>query len=125
MPAIIRCATVAALAACCCGCVMLHSYRKGEPVDQAALEKLQIGQANTVVVENNLGLPDEIISVGNGMIYRYDYSKINTFLFFVIGHSSQHDDKLFMLFDDRGIRADKKYQDKTKDTGWRLWPFGR
>ena len=125
MPAIIRCATIAVMAACCCVCVMLHSYRKGEPVDQAALEKLQIGQANTLVVENNLGLPDEIIPVGNGMIYRYDYSKINTFLFLVIGHSSQHDDKLFMLFDDRGILADKKYQDKTKDVGWRLWPFGR
>ena len=109
----------------CGGCFVIHGYTKGQPIDQAALEKLEINQANTAVVENGLGLPDEIIQVSNGTIYRYTYSKTNTFWLLMLAHTSQQDDKLYMLFTDKGILAEKKYQDKTKDLGWRLWPFGR
>ena len=51
--------------------------------------------------------------------------KVNTFLLLIIGHTSKEEDKVYMVFNDRGVLADKKAQSLTKDLGWRLWPFGR
>ena len=124
-PAVVPLALVLGLGIVCSGCFVFHGYTKGEPIDTAALDKLQIGQANAEVVENSLGLPDEIIPVGSGQIYRYTYSRTNTFWLLMFAHSSQQDDKLYIYFTDKGLLAEKKFQDKTKDLGWRVWPFGR
>lgn|GEM_PF-5310892 len=105
------------------GC--FHSYTRGRPVDEMVLKELVVGEANKQQVENKLGLPDDIIPLENGMIYRYEYSKANTFILLIIGHTSKEEDKVYMIFNDRGVLADKKVQSLTKDLGWRLWPFGR
>jgi len=107
------------------GCIFFHGYTKGQPIDRSAVEKLNLKEANMVTVENTIGLPDQIVTVPNGTIYRYEYTKANTFLLLIFGHTSEQDDKLLMLFDEKGLLVDKKYQDKTRDLGWRLWPFGR
>ena len=107
------------------GCLMFHGYTKGRPVDEMVFKELVVGEANKQHVENKLGLPDDIIPLENGTIFRYEYCKVNTFLLLIIGHTSKEEDKVYMVFNDRGVLADKKAQSLTKDLGWRLWPFGR
>lgn len=107
------------------GCIFFHGYTKGRPIDEAAFDKLLVAQVNEQIVENKLGLPDDIIPLKVGTIFRYDYTKTNTFLLLIIGHTSRQDDKVYMIFNDEGVLIDKKAQFLTKDLGWRLWPFGR
>ena len=107
------------------GCIFFHGYTKGQPISTAELEKINLGESNKIMVENRLGLPDQIIPLSNGTVYHYEYTKKNTFWLLILGHTSEQDDKLYMIFDERGILTEKKYQDKTRDLGWRLWPFGR
>jgi len=107
------------------GCLMFHGYTKGRPIDDTVLKDLVVGEANKQNVENKLGLPDNIIPLENGTIYRYEYTKANTFLLLILGHTSKEEDKVYMTFNNQGVLADKKAQRLTKDLGWRLWPFGR
>jgi len=107
------------------GCIFFHGYTKGRPVDEAVLKSLVVGQARKQQVESRMGLPGSIIPLSNGTIYHYEYTKANTFLLLIFGHTSREDDKLYMTFDNEGKLVEKKAQFLTKDLGWRLWPFGR
>ncbi|NQT20859.1 MAG: hypothetical protein HQ592_14220 [Planctomycetes bacterium] len=118
-------ATTSAVLALNSGCIFFHGYTRGRPIDDAAFSELIVAQDEEEDVEEKLGLPDAIIPLKVGTIFRYDYTKTNTFLLLIIGHTSRQDDKVYMIFNDEGVLADKKAQSLTKDLGWRLWPFGR
>ena len=110
------------------GCIIFHGYTRGRPIDDETIKELRkaINQDYRVEdVENELGPPDDIIPLKNGTIFRYTYTKTNTFLLLIIGHTTRQDDKVYMIFDDEGFLVDTKAQSLTKDVGWRVWPFGR
>jgi len=114
-----------AILAACSGCIFFYGSTTGRPVDEAALKTLTTG-AKRVEVERSLGLPSAVASYGESrLIYHYQYTREKTFLLFLIGHTNQEDDNVYIFFDDRGNLVDKKGQYLTKDLGWRLWPFGR
>jgi len=107
------------------GCIFLHGYSKGTPIDRDKLDKLALSQLDEQRVENEIGLPDQIIPLQNGTIYQYRYTKGNSFFFLIFGRTSELTDNVYLFFNDKHTLVDVKGQSLTKDLGWRVWPFGR
>jgi len=108
-----------------CGCLFFYGHSRGTPVDTMLLERLLPGETTAFEATELIGLPDDIVAFHEGMIYRYYYTKANTFIFLIFGRTDEQKDQIDLLIDERGVIVDKPSQFKAKDTAWSFWPFGR